>query len=221
MLANPLPKVLVVDDSATMRAFMVEALEPTAARVAEATDALRALEAVESGDFDIVLSDICMPGASGLELLAMAQQSEWDVAFILVTGRPEVEQVIAALRLRAADFLLKPFTIQELTKAVTHGYRRLLVQREARAYQVSLEASIHRRIHNLQAALREVELNYQTTLEAMVATLDAREHETYAHSFRVRAYAMHLARLVGYPPAQLPQLGNASVGVSQRWAGML
>jgi putative nucleotidyltransferase with HDIG domain len=60
-------------------------------------------------------------------------------------------------------------------------------------------------------ALRELEENYQTTLEALVLALDAREHETYAHSLRVRAYTLHLARLVSYPPALLPALGHAAL----------
>ena len=118
MLDRPLPKVLVVDDEPSMRTFLREALKPFVAKIAEAADAPQALNAIESGDFDIVLSDWYMPGANGLELLAMAQQSQWDVSFILTTGRPDVEQIIAALRLQASDFLVKPFTLQALTEAV-------------------------------------------------------------------------------------------------------
>lgn len=211
MLDRPLPKVLVVDDEPSMRTFLREALGPFVAKIAEAADAPQALNAIESGDFDIVLSDWYMPGANGLELLAMAQQSQWDVSFILTTGRPDVEQIIAALRLQASDFLVKPFTLQALTEAVGQSYRRLLTQREARAYRGSLETSIQRRTRDLEGALRYVESNFQTTLEALVAALDAREHETYAHSFRVRAYTTYLARLIGYPPALLPQLDNAAL----------
>ena len=211
MFANPLPKILVVEDQPSVRAFVVESLEPLASRVAQTADAVGALETIESGDFDIVVSDLYLPGATGLDLLAMAHQSQWDVTFILMTGRAEVEQVITALRLQAADFLLKPFTLQDLTEAVTRSHRRLILQREARAYRGSLEASIQRRTRDLEAALRFVEANFQATLEALVAALDAREHETYAHSSRVRAYTTHLARLLGYPPALLPQLEHAAL----------
>ncbi len=211
MFANTLPKILVVEDQPSVRAFVVESLEPLAARVSQTADAVGALETIESGDFGIVVSDLHLPGATGLDLLAMAHQSQWDVTFILMTGRAEVEQVIAALRLQAADFLMKPFTLQALTEAVTRSYRRLLLQREACAYRGSLEASIQRRTRDLEAALRFVEVNFQATLEALVAALDAREHETYAHSSRVRAYTTHLARLLGYPPALLPQLEHAAL----------
>jgi len=152
-----------------------------------------------------------MPGASGLDLLVTARQSQWDVGFILISGQAGVDLVVAALRLEASDFLLKPFTVKELTESVTRTLERLVARREARAYRGSLEASIQRRTRGLEAALREVEANYQMTLEALVAALDAREHETFSHSFRVRAYTRHLAHLVGYPPALLPALEQGAL----------
>ncbi len=211
MVNNSLPNVLVVDDEPLMRTFLKRALEPMAGKVAEASNATGALEAIQNSDYDIILSDISMPDASGLDLLAMAKQSQWDVGFILITGRVLVEQVIDALRLQASDFLLKPFTIEALTEAVLRTYQRLLSQREARAYRGWLESSVNRHTRDLETALRQVELNYQTTLEALVAALDAREHETYAHSFRVRAYTIRLAHQIGYPPLLMRPLEHAAL----------
>ena len=203
------PKILVVDDDAEMRALLVRILDLTAGRageVGEAADALAALEAIESGDFDLVISDCGLPGASGLDLLAMAQQSQWDVAFILMTGKPDWDMVVAALRWNVADVLCKPFRNHELIQSVERAYRRLCTERAAREYRDSLEAGIQRRTRSLEQALRSMEATYQATLEALVAAIDARERATYAHSFRVRAYTLHLARLVGYPPLLLPHL---------------
>jgi putative nucleotidyltransferase with HDIG domain len=211
MITRLLPKVLVVDDDPGIRLFLREALKPITAYVAEAADAPSALEAIESGDFDVIVCDIWMPGATGLELLAMAHQTRWDVGFILVTGEYQIETVIAALRLQASDFLLKPLTLQEMTRSVMGAFERLVLLRLARDYQGSLEASIQRRTHELQVALSELESNYQMTLEALVAALDAREHETFSHSLRVRACTRHLARRAGYPPALLPALEQAAL----------
>jgi len=211
MITRLLPKVLVVDDDPPIRAFFREVLNPISAQVAEDDDAPCALEAIESGDFDVIISDIWMPGATGLELLTMAQQTRWDVGFILVTGEIQIETVIAALRMQAFDFLLKPLTPEEVTRSVTHTFERLLSLRQARAYQGSLETSIQRRTRELEAALSELESNYQMTLEALVAALDAREHETFSHSLRVRAYTRYLARRAGYPPALMPSLEQAAL----------
>jgi putative nucleotidyltransferase with HDIG domain len=191
--------------------FFREALKTITARVAEADDAPCALESIESGDFDIVVCDVWMPGASGLDLLSMAQQTRWDVGFILVTGEIQAETVIAALRMQASDFLLKPLTVEEVTHSVARTFERLLSARQARAYRGSLETSIQRRTRELEVALSELESNYQMTLEALVGALDAREHETYSHSFRVRAYTRYLARRAGFPPALLPSLEQGAL----------
>jgi len=206
-----LPKVLVVDDEPAVRMFLREALKPQAAQVVEAGDAESALRAVESGDFDIILCDIWMKGATGLDLLEIAQQTRWDVGFILVTGEIQAQTVISALRLQASDFLLKPLTVGDVTTSVTRAFERLMRLREARAYQGSLEASIQRRTHELEVTLSELQLNYQMTLEALVAALDAREHETFAHSLRVRSYTRYLACQAGYPPAMMPALEQAAL----------
>jgi putative nucleotidyltransferase with HDIG domain len=211
MINRLLPKVLVVDDDPAVRIFFREALKPTAAHVAEAADAECALQSIERGDFDIIVCDVWMPGASGLDLLAMAQQNRWDVGFILVTGDIQVETVVAALRMQAADFLLKPLRAEEVSRSVTRTFERVLTLRQARAYKSSLETSIQRRTRELELALSELESNYQMTLEALVAALDAREHETFSHSLRVRAYARHLARRAGFPPALLPSLEQGAL----------
>src|ERR1019366_3674939 len=127
-MLNPLlPKILVVDDDPAVRMFLREALKTIAARVAEADNAALALESIESGDFDIIVCDVWMPGASGLDLLSMAQQTRWDVGFILVTGEIQAETVIMALRMQAFDFLLKPLTVEEVTRSVARAFERLVI----------------------------------------------------------------------------------------------
>jgi putative nucleotidyltransferase with HDIG domain len=211
MFGPPLPKVLVVDDEPPVCEFLKLAITPKATAVDVAENAAMALEAIERGNFDIILCDIYMPGCSGMELLSLARQSKWDVGFILTTGRVHVNQIIEALHLGASDFLLKPFTLETLDQSISRAFRLLQMERESRAYRTSLEASIERRTRDLMRALHELEENYQTTLEALVLALDAREHETYAHSLRVRAYTLHLARQVSYPLALLPALGHAAL----------
>jgi response regulator RpfG family c-di-GMP phosphodiesterase len=192
------PKVLIVDDEPAVRVFFREALKNHVEDVVEAANAAEALESVESGDFDVILCDVWMPGASGVDLLAMAKQTRLDVGFILVTGEFHIDTVITALRMQVSDFLLKPLTVNEIVRSVNGAYERLVASRNAQAYKGSLENGIQRRTRELELALSELECNYQMTLEALVASLDSREHETYSHSLRVRAYTRYLARRAGY-----------------------
>jgi putative nucleotidyltransferase with HDIG domain len=211
LLDPPKPGILIVDDEPAMRELICEALRPHASKIMTADDAQQASVHISGGGFDVVLCDMYMPGMNGLELLARARASNWDVAFILLTGRPDVEPVVRALRLEASDFLVKPVSLSVLHETVNRSYRRLLLHRAARNYRTQLEASIQHRTRELAAALGQLEENFEATLEALVAALDAREHETYSHSFRVRAYTMYLARLAGYPLEMMPQLEHAAL----------
>ena len=211
MFANLKPRVLIVDDEPQMRSALTAALADRTEHVAAAASAHEALLAIESGEYDIVLSDMYMPQASGLDLLNLAHHSHWDVALVLITGRPEPKEIVAAMRLQVSDFLFKPIDIPTLYEAIDRAFHRLLTKREAREYRHTLEQSLQRRTIDLEHALSYLETNYAATLDSLVTALDAREQETCAHSFRVRAYTAHLARLVGYPPSLLPQLENAAL----------
>src|SRR3989337_3003994 len=114
-----LPKVLVVDDEPSVCQFLKEALRPVAANVTEANTAEKALEAIQGGDYDVVLLDVFLPGTSGMDLLEIAQQSQWDLALILISGAPSVELVVNALRSQAAYFVVKPFPPLDVAPCVT------------------------------------------------------------------------------------------------------
>src|SRR5712671_6145814 len=145
MFANLKPRVLIVDDEPLMRSALREALLPRTSLVTATASAHEALNAIENGEYDIVISDMYMPGASGLDLLNLAQQSHWDIAVILITGRPQVEEIVSAMRLHVSDFLFKPLGVETLTDSVDRTFHRLLSKREARDYRASLETSLQRR----------------------------------------------------------------------------
>lgn len=211
MLSRPVPKILVVDDEPIVREFLAQAVAAVSRGVGVAESANRALAQMDGNDYDLIISDLSMADGDGIDLLVMARQMYWDIGFIMISGCASPEGIISALRLQASDFLVKPFSVTQLRESVVRSYRQLLATREARTYHGMLETSLKRRTRDLESALLQVETNYSTTLEALVAALDAREHETFNHSFRVRAYASHLARLVGYPPASMRQLEHGAL----------
>jgi putative nucleotidyltransferase with HDIG domain len=152
-----------------------------------------------------------MPAVPGTELLKLAEQSRWDIAVILMTGRPQIADLAASVRFHAADFLLKPFTITEIAEAIRRAYSSLMNARNARTQATSLASAIERRTLELESAVRALREGYRQSLEALVSALDAREHETCAHSFRVRAYTCYLAKASGFPLASLGDLENAAL----------
>ncbi len=115
-----MPRVLVVDDSATMRKIMGKALADAGFGdwdVIEAGDGESALGALRGGEFDLVLSDINMPGMDGLSLVRCARLDPTvsaEVPILIITTEGGLEKVEEAISVGATDYLRKPFTPEQL-----------------------------------------------------------------------------------------------------------
>ncbi|MAE93811.1 MAG: hypothetical protein CL910_04055 [Deltaproteobacteria bacterium] len=111
--AGPRPRILVVDDSRYYRELAKDVLASRAA-VECCADGRQALAALEREPADLVLSDLSMPGLSGLDLLARVQREHPGTDFILVTAHASVDSAVEALRMGAVDYLQKPVRASDL-----------------------------------------------------------------------------------------------------------
>jgi len=120
--------ILVVDDDENIRDTLYELLsEDYQCQTAE--NAEKALARLEVEPYDVVLTDISMPGLSGLELLGHIRQKYPETLVIVITGISDQEYAQGMIRLGAFDYLLKPFTLEAIWKSVRraldHRGRRL------------------------------------------------------------------------------------------------
>src|ERR1039458_2994377 len=205
------PRVLVVDDEDAVRSAVAASLDNYASDIQQADSVKSALCCLAEDDFDVVVCDMYMPEAHGLELIKKMREQQRDVAFVVMTGNPELPDVIAALRLRAAGFLKKPFCKEQLVDALDTAYGTVKNQRRIANRLVLLSSEVEEKSKQLQEALANLEICERSSLEALVAALDAREHETCAHSFRVRAYTSYLAEQVKYPADLMVELETAAL----------
>ena len=113
--------ILVVDDDAQVRALLARVLRNGGYDVAVASDAEEALEAVTRTSFGVVVSDIVMPGRSGIDLIRELRRREIDVPVVLVTGTPCLDTAVAAVECGAARYLTKPVDIEAFTSAVARA----------------------------------------------------------------------------------------------------
>src|SRR6266498_697755 len=152
-----------------------------------------------------------MPGRDGFWLLEKLRDARPDTAVVMLTAYGDTEAAVECLRNGAADYLFKPPKVTELIRAIERalGRRRLEVARQK--YRRSLENRVREKTAELSRALRDLESTYSQTLWTLVAALDAREHETSDHSQRVVRYTLATARRLGYPEAQLPDLGRGAL----------
>jgi len=104
-------KVLLADDSKTMRTIQVRCLKSLGVdQVTEAEDGRRAIEAFDKDSFDIVLTDWNMPVMDGLSFLKEIRQRNQSIPVILITTEAERSRVVTAIQAGCSDYLTKPFT---------------------------------------------------------------------------------------------------------------
>ncbi len=136
------PRVLVVDDKDTILGLLVRILSPEF-DVTTAPDGTRALGMVVAEEFDVIVSDIRMPGADGMAVLAETRRLHPETEVILMTAFATVQDAVAAMKLGAYDYLQKPFEPDEALILVRRAAERRQLRAQARDLQAAL-AGAHR-----------------------------------------------------------------------------
>ena len=122
--------ILVVDDDERICKVFVEFLSDEGHEPALASNAKEALESVRVSHPDLVLMDVRMPGASGLEALEMIRQVDPDVQVVIMTAYGTSQTSIEAMRLGAYDYLIKPFDLQKLKKVINSALEARTLSRK-------------------------------------------------------------------------------------------
>jgi two-component system response regulator HydG len=112
------PSILVVDDELLIRDLLYDFFLGQGWDISIAEDGEKALEILRSKQVDLVLTDIKMPNMDGLALTSEVKESYPDIPVVLMTGYPSVESAVGALRIKAADYITKPFNINQLFKLI-------------------------------------------------------------------------------------------------------
>ncbi|OLE51209.1 MAG: hypothetical protein AUG51_24580, partial [Acidobacteria bacterium 13_1_20CM_3_53_8] len=199
------PSLLIADDEPEIRAVLEEFLcrRYDCTTISSAEEALALLS---TRSFDLVISDISMTGMSGLEMIPYGLNLAPDTVFIMISGMQTIESAIEALRVGAFDYIMKPFDLEHVELAVARAldHRSLLLSK--RRYESYLEELVEQRTKALDRALDSLEDAYRSTLKALAAALEARDHETHGHSERVVSFSLRLGRQLGLNEEQLRSL---------------
>jgi len=114
-MPRPSKQILIVDDYPSSRQLIHEALNHAGYHeISEAENGREALEKFSQSRFDLVISDVMMPGMGGMELLNQLMEISPDTPVMMVTAYPAVELTVSAMKRGAVDFLRKPFNIEDL-----------------------------------------------------------------------------------------------------------
>jgi putative nucleotidyltransferase with HDIG domain len=153
-----LGRILVVDDEPIVLHTLTEILREAGHEVVAVPDGKTALAAVEKQRFDLVLSDMFLPGISGLDILVRVKSMFPNLPVVLVTGQPNLDQAITAMKKGAADFITKPFSIDYIHHVVQKNLQeqrlvsenqRLLAELNNKAVIEKLNRQLHQKISQL------------------------------------------------------------------------
>jgi DNA-binding NtrC family response regulator len=119
-------RILVVDDEYTTRSAVARALSLLGYKAHAAGSGSEALSELAACEYDLMLLDLRMPGMDGMEVLAQARQSYPDLLVIVLTAYATPAGAVEAMRAGAADYLLKPCSLEEIEAAISGALERRL-----------------------------------------------------------------------------------------------
>jgi DNA-binding NtrC family response regulator len=121
--------ILVVDDAPDTLELLQRNLESRGYQIFTAPNAMEAIKILETTVVDLVITDLKMPGASGIELIRHIRENFRDIEVMMITGYPTIESAVKAVKSGAEEYLTKPFTDTELFSAVEQVFEKVHVHR--------------------------------------------------------------------------------------------
>lgn len=194
-------KILVVDDEEPVRRTLARVLEgggyTDVTTVGSAQDALLL---VVNDEFHLMLTDMEMPGESGLELLRKVRECSPETATMMVTGRDDAKLAESALSIGAFGYIIKPFKRNEVLINVNNALRRRALEIENSAHRDRLEGMVKTRTEDLwvalnkvEAAQRDITISRSETIHRLALAGEFRDDETGRHVERMSLYTELLA----------------------------
>jgi DNA-binding response OmpR family regulator len=134
--------ILVVDDEGAIRYSISKTLQRVGYQVSAAGSGEEALDLMDEQQFDVVLTDVRMPGLSGVDLLSRIKERQPDAVVILMTGYASLATAVEALRLGAHDYLIKPSSSQDLRQSVQRGIERAQNLQRRRQLLTTIQSNV-------------------------------------------------------------------------------
>jgi putative two-component system response regulator len=196
---EPLPYCLIVDDEPRLRQVMVHLMRGDGFQCIEAANGIEALEQLEQYPVILVLSDLRMPKMDGFELLGQIRARFSDVAVVMITAVADVEIAVNCLAVGAADYVIKPYQLEDVRARVAQALEKRRLILENRAYREGLEERV-------QEQARRLEELFLASVQSLAEALELKDPYTRGHSVRVSHYSVAIARAIGIDGEMLRQV---------------
>ncbi|MBZ5540028.1 MAG: response regulator [Acidobacteriia bacterium] len=192
----PAERVLIVDDEPAACKLLATLLSAAGFACGTASSGEAALGLLQREKPDAVISDLNMPGMTGMELLAAVRRQYSYLALLVTTGVDDVRMGIQAMKLGADDYLVKPLQEEVVIASLKRALQKKRLEQEVEGYRHHLEEIVTERT-------QQIERSYEDTLGALGAAIDLRDASTEGHSRRVCRYSLEIAKTLSLSDLEL------------------
>lgn len=162
-------KILLADNDETTLGVAGKSLEHLGYHVTSVTSGAKAIKALRTSDFDLVITELAMEKSDGIAILQNAKDIKPDIGVILFTGDPDVSKAVNAFRLGADDYLLKPYSLDEMAARVAKCFEEVECRRKKRMDMLLLSHDIRSPLVSMLADLKLLRRGRYGALEKRVA----------------------------------------------------
>jgi putative two-component system response regulator len=201
---SPTQRVLILDDEDQIRTLLARLLSGQGYECDTAESAAEARRMLKETSYGLVLSDVNMPGESGLDFTREVLAQYRDIAVVMVTGLDDRSYAEVATEHGAYGYILKPFKPNELIINVGNAFRRRALEIENRGHRDRLERTVLERTADLRKTIQQLETSdaelrrlREETIRRLSWAAEFRNQETGEHIIRMSLYCALLARLAG------------------------
>jgi putative two-component system response regulator len=199
--------VLLVDDEEQVRRLLHKVLDRQGYRCIVAGSYDEAVQRMSEQEFDLILTDMDMPGRTGLDLLMKVSTEHPEMASILITGFDDPGVAATALELGAYAYLVKPFESNEFLVSVASAMRRRAAESAYRDQMDRLEEMVRHRtremwnyVAQLEQAEKSMKALQEETIQRLSMAAEFRDDETPRHIQRMSRYCSLIADRIGEEP---------------------
>lgn len=190
-------RILIVDDEQSIQEYLSKILSHEGYETKTADNAQDALEIIKGGQIDLLLTDIKMPGKSGLWLLEQLKKLSVSTSAMVITASDDLEDAVEAFEFGAENYMLKPLHMD----VIFHKVRIVLEKRRLFLaninYQHNLERLVAERTGELNRAKDRIRKGYIETIQRLTIVAEYKDEETGSHLSRIGLYVKILAEVMG------------------------
>ena len=190
-------KILVVDDEPPIRELISQIMIREGYSCITASGVDEALELLDKDKFSLVISDINMPGKTGIDLLDNIIKNRPNLAVIMATAVDDRNVAIKTLEMGAYGYIIKPFERNELIINVANALGRLQLEIDNKRYSEELEKLVDERTKKLKLAEQEIRSSREETIYCLAKAAEFRDNETAQHTIRMGYFCGTLAKETG------------------------